>query len=137
MTARINQTIAIGTVTTMPIGVNTPRTVIVIPTIISTNGEENNCVTNVELISCSVEVLVTKIPVAVEISKDGMALTNPSPIVTIVYFDRASESSRPPITTPIRMPPMTLTNVIKIPITASFLTNFAAPSMEPKKAASS
>ena len=66
-----------------------------------------------------------------------MALTKPSPMVTIVNFWRASENSNPPIATPIIMPPITLTNVIKIPTTASFLTNFAAPSIEPKKAASS
>ena len=61
----------------------------------------------------------------------------PSPIVSSVYVLAAVPASRPCCITPTNSPPMMLMNMIRMPATASPRTNLEAPSMEPKKSASS
>ena len=76
-------------------------------------------------------------PVARDISKDGIWLQSPSPIVSIVYFDKASLILSPLYIMPITIPPTMLIPVIIRPAVASPFTYFVAPSIEPKKLFSS
>ena len=114
-------------------GVNIPRTESAAPTIISTLSIEKSCPTISSPSSPSLDALVTRIPVASDISNDGICELNPSPIVRIVYLERASLIDNPPYTIPMTIPPTRLIPVIIRPAVASPLTYLVAPSIEPKK----
>ena len=75
---------------------------------------------------------MTTIPAAVEISSAGICATRPSPMVSRVYVRAAAATSMPRWTIPITRPPTMLTASTTMPATASPLTNFIAPSIEPK-----
>ena len=125
------QTAPIGTKIKNGSFVVTPRNIIAAPTAHITFGISKSCDTTISPISISLDTLVTKIPVARDIRRDGIELTNPSPIVRIVYLFKASPTGIPCITTPITIPPTKLIIVIIRPAVASPLTYFTAPSMEP------
>ena len=114
-----------------------PRTIMAAPTRYITLGMENSCDTSISPISASFETLVTRTPVASDIISDGIALTRPSPMVSMPYFWRAVEASSPSFMIPMTMPPAKLIRVMIRPAVASPLTYFVAPSMEPKKVDSS
>ena len=107
------------------------------PTRYSAFGTPNNWLTSVVPKSASLLPLVTRIPVVREISSEGIWLTRPSPMVRIAYLFRAAVISMPCLVTPMMIPPTILMVVIRRPATASPFTYFTAPSMEPKKLASS
>ena len=134
--ATIN-TIPIPTNTTELSGVTIPRPAMTAPTRYKTFGTPNNCPISTVPKSASLDPFVTRIPVDREISREGIWLTRPSPIVKIVKVDKASFNSIPCRSTPSVIPPMILITVMKRPAAASPLTYFTAPSMEPKKLASS
>ena len=100
-------------------------------------GTPNNWLTSVVPKSASLLPLVTRIPVDSEINREGIWLTRPSPIVRIVYLFNALVISMPCLVIPMMIPPTILMVVIRRPATASPFTYFTAPSMEPKKLASS
>ena len=100
---------------------------------ISTLSIENNCPTSSSPSSPSLDALVTRIPVDREIRSDGICEQRPSPIVRIVYFERASLILNPPYIIPITIPPTRLIPVIIRPAVASPFTYLVAPSIEPKK----
>ena len=100
-------------------------------------GTPNNWLTSVVPKSASLLPLVTRIPVDSEINREGIWLTRPSPIVRIAYLFRALVISMPCLVIPMMIPPTILMVVISRPATASPFTYFTAPSMEPKKLASS
>ena len=77
-------------------GVNAPKNAIAAPTISKTLSMENSCPTISSPSSPSLEAFVTRIPVAREMSSDGIWLDRPSPIVRMVYFDNASLIVIPP-----------------------------------------
>ena len=72
-----------------------PRNAIVQPTMYNTFGIENNCLISTFPRSDSLDAFVTMIPVDNDISNDGICETSPSPIVRIVYLERASFISIP------------------------------------------
>ena len=117
--------------------VTNPKTASIAPTRYSAFGTPNSWLTNVVPKSASLLPLVTRIPVESEISREGIWLTRPSPMVRIAYLFRAAVISIPCLVIPIIIPPTILIVVIRRPATASPFTYFTAPSMEPKKLASS
>ena len=80
---------------------------------------------------------VTTMPAAVETSSAGIWLTSPSPTVSVVKVAAASANGMPWRSSPIARPPTMLMTVISSAAMASPRTNFAAPSMAPKKPLSS
>ena len=114
-----------------------PRKARTAPTRYSTLGVPKSWLIRTVPKSASLEPFVTRIPVAREISRDGIWLTRPSPMVRIVYLFSASVISIPCRNTPNAIPPTILMNVITRPAVASPFTYFTAPSMDPKKVASS
>ncbi len=113
--------------------VRIPSAQSVAPTRYKTFGIPKSCRIMVEPKSESLLPFVTRIPVDNEISRDGIWLTSPSPIVRIAYLLNASVSSSPSFVIPSIIPPTILTTVIKSPATASPFTYFTAPSIDPKK----
>ena len=77
------------------------------------------------------ETLVTIIAVAIANNRDGICATNPSPIDNKIYVSAASSNANSCCVIPIIKPPIMLIAKIKIPATASPLTNFDAPSIAP------
>ncbi len=75
--------------------------------------------------------LVTIIPVAVEISRDGIWPTRPSPTVAMEYVVITSPKLAPPMTIPMIAPPIRLIAEVIRDMTESPLTIFVAPSIEP------
>ena len=117
--------------------VTNPRIASMAPTRYRPLGTPNNWLTSVVPKSASLLPLVTRIPVDSEINREGIWLTRPSPIVRIAYLFRALVISMPCLVIPMMIPPTILMVVISRPATASPFTYFTAPSMEPKKLASS
>ena len=74
---------------------------------------------------------VTIMPVAVEIIRDGIWDTSPSPMVRMQISFRASTGSIPRLIIPISSPPMRLITVITMDMVESPLTILVAPSMAP------
>ena len=101
------------------------------PPIISACGCAKNCVATSLFKLPSETALVTIIPVAVEIKREGICDTSPSPIVAIEYTDNTSENVIVDCTIPIIVPAIKLIAVMIIDITASPFTIFVAPSIEP------
>ena len=85
----------------------------------------------------SLEPFVTRIPVDIEIISEGIELTRPSPIVRMEYVFIAVFTSIPCLITPIAIPPIRFVAVIIRPAVASPFTYLVAPSIAPKKLASS
>ena len=123
--------------TTVGSGVTIPSPAIIAPTRYKALGTPNNCLINTVPKSASFDPFVTRIPVESEIRREGIWLTRPSPIVKITYLFSAAVISIFCRSTPMAIPPMTLTAVIIRPAVASPFTYFTAPSMDPKKLASS
>jgi hypothetical protein len=87
--------------------------------------------------SCALEPdRVTIRAEAMAITKDGIWLVSPSPIVSFVKTDAVWAAGQPRSRTPIAKPPRMLMAVMMSPATASPRTNLLAPSMAPKKSAS-
>ena len=76
--------------------VNAPKNAIAAPTISKTLSMENSCPTISSPSSPSLEAFVTRIPVASEMSSEGVWLDRPSPMVRMVYFANASLIVIPP-----------------------------------------
>ena len=114
-------------------GVTTPRNTMTAPERYMTFGTPKSCFTRSGPKSASLPPLVTRIPVAREMRSEGMADTSPSPMVRMVYVERASPKELPLLSMPMAMPPTTLMPVIRSPAVESPLTYFTAPSMAPKK----
>ena len=74
-------------------GVITPRNRITPDTMYITRGIPNSCLINIPLKSAALDPFVIRIPVAREISKEGICDTRPSPIVKIPYLLIASPNA--------------------------------------------
>ncbi len=74
---------------------------------------------------------VTIMPVETAMSRAGIWLTSPSPMVSSVYLLTASPIDMPFCIMPMAMPPMMLMTMITMPAIASPFTNLDAPSIEP------
>lgn len=70
---------------------------------------------------------------AIEVISAGICVTSPSPMVRREYVSNASEIGMECTSTPAASPTKRLISVMISPAMASPLTNFDAPSSEPKK----
>ena len=92
-----------------------------------------SCFTKTVPKSASLDALVIKIPVAMEINREGIWLLRPSPMVSTPKDWIASAKGSPWRRTPMTVPPIKFTKVMIRPAVASPFTYFVAPSMAPKK----
>ena len=106
------------------------------PAIISTLGCDMNCFERSAFMLFSDALLVTIIPDATDTRSAGICDIRPSPTVAVVYMPAIVEKSPSPCIKPIMIPPIRFMNVTTIDIIESPLTNFDAPSIDPKKSAS-
>ena len=87
--------------------------------------------------SCSLPTRETTIAEATEISRAGICATSASPTARVTYEPAAAPASMPCMVMPMTKPPTVEMNRISRPAIASPRTNLLAPSIEPKKSASS
>ena len=76
-------------------GVTIPKKIRVAPTIYNTFGIPKSCLISTSPKSASFDALVTKIPVEREMTREGIWLTKPSPMVRSPYCWIASANGSP------------------------------------------
>ncbi len=101
------------------------------PATIGTRGWPRICVVISVPRSALVADRVTRIPVAVEMSRAGICAARPSPTVSSEYVWMAVPNEMWCWITPTTIPPSRLIATITSPAVASPFTNFEAPSIAP------